>query len=186
MLMLVALACFGAAPATAGAPNLSRMLLTVRDMPTGWSVDNSPSGSSDVGCLSHLTPIGVKKTASAKVAFTLNGQFQELTEGLVTYASPAGKVFEKAVSTLDGCKTLSGTSDGHKVTGSVGAMSFPRVGDQSAAWSVTLELEGFTAGVDVLIVRKGPVLAVLAAESFGSPDIAQFQRFVRKALAKIS
>jgi hypothetical protein len=96
------------------------------------------------------------------------------------------KVFAKVVATLNACKTLTGTSDGHKVTGTVGAMSFPRYGDESQAFAVSFTISGVTADEDVIVVRKGTILVGVYEGALGSPDLDQFQGFVRKALARIN
>ena len=85
------------------------MLLTVDQMPTGWSVDNSPSGSG-IGCFSRpMEPPGIKQTASATVTFADNASLPQVNEKVATYATPATNAFAKVVATLARCKTLTGT-----------------------------------------------------------------------------
>jgi hypothetical protein len=161
------------------------MLLTVAQMPTGWAVDNSPG--SGFGCLSHLLePSGVKQTAYAAVTFADNGSPPQFQERLATYEVPAGRAFAPIVAALSRCRRVSGTKDDRKATATIGAMSFPRYGDQSAAFAVSLQTQGISAGEDILIVRKRNVVAGFAESDLGSPDLIQFQGFVRKALAKVS
>jgi hypothetical protein len=64
-------------------------------------------------------------------------------------------------------------------------MSFPRYGDQSAAFAATLTAEGLTYGEDVLVGRKGSILFGIAEDSLGSPDLSQFQSFVGAALKRV-
>jgi hypothetical protein len=176
----------GSVPARAAkTPALASMLLTVTQMPTGWSIDNSSSSPVDLGCLSHLTPIGVKKTATAGVAFAFNASLPEFSETLATYATPASSVVRKAVSEIDRCHTITGTTQGHKFTGTLGAMSFPQYGNQSAAWALSFTLEGITFGDAILAVRKGAIVALFTEGALGSPDLRQFQGFVRKALERV-
>jgi hypothetical protein len=160
------------------------MLLTVAQMPTGWSVDSSTG--SGVGCLGHtLEPSGIKQTASAAVTFEDNGSLPQVEEKLATYATPASDAFAKVVATLDRCRTVAGNSDGHKVTGTVGQMSFPHYGEQSAAFLVSLTVEGVTADEDVLVVRKGTILVGMTEGAIGSPTLSQFQGFLSKALKRV-
>jgi hypothetical protein len=167
------------------APTLASMLLTVSQMPIGWSVDNTQSSGS-TSCLGKiLEPTGIKQTGSATVNFADNGSVPEVGEKLATYAVPASKVFAKIVATIDRCKTLTGTAGGYKMTGTVGQMSFPRYGDQSAAFAATLTAEELTYGEDVLVVRKGSILFGIAEDSLGSPDLSQFQSFVGAALKRV-
>lgn len=165
-------------------PTLSSMLLTVAQVPTGWNITSS-SGSG-IGCLSRvLEPAGIKQTTSAAVEFEDNGTLPQVTEKLATYATAASKVFAKIVSTLNACKTVSGTSDGEKATGTVGAMSLPAYGDQSAAYNASVRIGDATADEDVLVARKGTVLVGMDYGALVTPDLAQFQSFIRKALARI-
>lgn len=160
------------------------MLLTVNQMPIGWSIDDTPG--SGIGCLSRsLEAAGIKETGDAEVTFAYNASIPEFQEKLATYAVSASRVFSKVVATLDTCKTVAGTASGQKVTGTVGAMSFPRYGAQSAAWAVNLTIGGVTIGEDILVVREGTLLAGFVEANYGSPNLTQFQGFIRKALAKL-
>jgi hypothetical protein len=153
-------------------------------MPIGWSVDNS-SGGSGVGCLATiLEPKGIKQIARAGISLDDSGNIPSITEELATFSN-AGTAYRKIVATLDGCKHVSGTSGGVKETGTVGAMSFPHYGNASAAFSVSLLVQGTTVGVDLLIARKGNVVMGILEGNVPSVDASQFQGFVVKALAKL-
>ncbi len=166
------------------APSLASMLLTVGELPTGWGVDNSTG--SGVGCLhAILEPPGVTQTANASVTFADNASLPQVSEKLATYKAPIRNVFATVVGNLDRCRTVKGTSEGNKVTGTVGQMSFPQYGDQSAAFTVSLTVNGVTADEDALIVRKGAIMVGVTEGTLGPPDIVQFQGFVRKALARV-
>jgi hypothetical protein len=155
-------------------------------MPTGWTLASS-SGSGGVGCLSHvLEPSGTAQTASAEVEFVDNGNLPEVDEKLATYTGGASVAFAKVVAVLDGCKTVSGTENGSKATGTVGQMSFPSYGDESAAFDVNLTIGSISAGEDALVVRKGSVVIGITEGNLGTPDLSQFEHFVALALAKVS
>lgn len=181
----------GGAPAwasvarTAKAPKLGALLLGIDQMPTGWSVVNS-SGSGGVGCLANtLEPKGLKQMASASTAFADNGNVPEVSEKLATYSVKASTAFGKIVSALDTCKHVSGKANGAKATGTIGQMSFPRYGDQSAAFNVNLTVQGANLGEDVLIVKKGTIIMGILEGDIGSPNLGQFEGFVKKALAEL-
>jgi hypothetical protein len=170
--------------ASASTPKLSSELLSIGQMPTGWSVDNSPSGSG-VGCLANiLEPKGIKQTSYASVAIDDNGNTPLVTEKLSTYSN-AKTAYKKIVATLNGCKHASGTSGGVKGTGTVGQMSFPHYGNASAAFSISIVIQGTTVGEDLLIVRKSNVVMGIAEADIPPVDVSQFQGFVVKALAKL-
>jgi hypothetical protein len=170
----------------ASTTNLSNELLSVNQMPTGWSVDNSSSGGgSGVGCLSKiLEPKGVKQTSNASVEFDDNGNTPLVSEKLATFSN-AQTAFTKVVATLNSCKRVSGTSGGEKATGSIGQMSFPHYGDESAAYSLSLSAQGTTLGDDLLIVREGKVVMGIQEADLPPVDVSQFQTIVATALADI-
>ena len=71
---------------TAKAPKLGPMLLTINEMPTGWSVLNS-SSAGGVGCLATvLEPKSIKQIAHASVSFAENGEVPEISEKLAAYS----------------------------------------------------------------------------------------------------
>src|ERR1039458_10254824 len=75
---------------------LSSMLLTIGQMPTGWSVTNS-STSAGIGCYGQfLEPSGATQAASASAAFE-NGTFPEVSEKLATYRGLPTKAFATIV-----------------------------------------------------------------------------------------
>ena len=170
--------------ASAAQPKLSSELLRVSQKPIGWSVDNSSSGSG-IGCLANiLEPKCVKQTSQANVALDDNGNWPLVTEKLSTYSNIT-TAYKKIVSTLNGCKHVSGSSGGTKATGIVGPMSFPHYGNASAAFSVSLVTQGTTYGEDLLIVRKGSVIMGISEADLPPVDVSQFQGFVLKALASV-
>ncbi len=174
---------------SANSAELTSMLLTVRQMPTGWSVYDAGSSSSTIGpgCLRQITAAKSNRTAHATVTFvgSKSALLPQFSEGLSIYAIPVSRVFETLVTEFDRCHKISATSGGYKLTGTLGAMSFPRLGDQSAAWTWNFTVKHIGFGDDFVFVRKGAILVAFADAAVGSPDLGQFQRLVREALARV-
>jgi len=169
---------------SASTPKLSSELLSVSQMPIGWSVYHQPA-SSGTGCLANiLEPKGIKPTSKAQVAFKDNGHSSLLDEAVATYSN-ATTTYKKIVATLSACKRVSRTSGGIKATGTVGQMSFPHYGNASAAFSVSIVAQGTAIGDDLLIVRKGNVIMGIEEADGPTVDVSQFQSFIVKALAKV-
>jgi hypothetical protein len=169
--------------ASASTPKLSSELLSVGQMPTGWSIDNSSSGSGP-GCLANiLEPKGIKQTSHATVFFAGSGNIPVIEEALATFTN-ATTAYKKIVATLNGCKHIIVTTGRRKGTYTVGQMSFPHYGNASSAFSVSIVAQGTTVGEDFLIVRKGNVVMGMI-EADLQVDVSQFQGFVVKALAKV-
>jgi hypothetical protein len=70
----------------------------------------------------------------------------------------------------------------------MGQMSFTHYGNQSAAYTVSGDIQGESIGEDFLVVREGNVIAAFAEADLQpvSTDLSQFEGFVAKALAKLS
>src|SRR5262245_34295835 len=117
------------------APNLSAELLAVSDLPVGWSVvPSSSSGSATPKCLQNVQT-DLKATSRAEATFEDNG-LPVLAEYLA-YLPGQGQQAMTAIShLLGGCGQISLTSDGQTLTGTVGAMSYPAVADQSSAYQM--------------------------------------------------
>src|SRR6202165_1509034 len=85
------------ATATASQPGLSSELLSVGEMPSGWSVDVQTGGSSP-GCLAHLfEPKGTTQTSHATVNFVYKGALPLISEKLGTYSN-AKTAYKKIVA----------------------------------------------------------------------------------------
>jgi len=173
-----------ATAASASPPKLSAMLLSIGQMPIGWSVVSS-AGGGGAGCLANvLEPKEIKQTAKASVSFEDNGNVPAVDEGLATFTN-AKTGYKQIVANLMACKHFSGKSGGEKVTGTVGQMSFPHYGDASAAFAVSFTAQGTEFGEDLLIVRVGSVVMGIDEGDLVSVNVIQFQGFVKKAVAKL-
>jgi hypothetical protein len=164
--------------ASAAQPKLSSELLSVGQMPTGWSIYHQAS-SSGTGCLANiLGPKGREQTA--KVAFEDNGNSPLLEEAVATYSN-AKTAYKKIATTLTNCKSVRGKG----ITGTVGQMSLSSYGNASEAFLVTLTSKDSTVDDDLLIVRKGNLIMGIQEADVSPIIVRQFQGFVVKALAKV-
>jgi len=174
--------------ASATAPNLSRELLSIDQMPTGWSVTNA--GGAEGGLSGCLSPrIGIKPVASAKasVTFADGGNFPEVAEDLATYGSASittiKRGFATLITTLDHCR--SATLNGKRTTLQIGQMSFPQYGNQSAAFVLTFSVSGVNVAVDMVMARVGTTMVAVLEADVTTVDVSQFRGFVVKAVAKV-
>lgn len=175
------------AAAPAGAMTKTQLrskLLTLSNMPTGWTVDNSSSGGGGAsgGCLA-----GVKRAPKSEMKVTAsfeNGQLPQLEEELVSGREGTG-AYNRFNRVLAGCKHFSVTSNGETLTATVGAMSFPAVGNESSAYGVTFSVKGINAGADFVLFKVGSVAGVIEYADIGQPDPSQLQAFVTEAVNKV-
>lgn len=173
-------------PSTAADP--TSQLLSISDFPTGWAIDNSPdtNDSSTPACLATLkTSFAPAKRAS--VAFQYGTSVPKLAQSIGTYPTSAAATasFGRGSTILDGCTEISITSEGKTITGSIGALSFPTIGDQSKAWSLVFSTNGVTLGLDVVLLQKAAELEEVIIADLGTPSINGLTTYCAKAVAKM-
>ncbi|GEM_PF-5719182 len=179
---LLALAGTGSAAAQ---PNLRAMLLGARQLPKGWARGSSTVPVSG-GCLGRtLSPTGVRRTGLASATFiTRAGDLPVLIEQVASFASP-GSAYGRIVTGLNGCKHFTGSAGSAVVHGAVGRLSLPRIGVQSAAFAVSITINGITSSEDVVVAHDGSVVMDLSLADV-SVSSSEFTMIARSALAKIA
>jgi len=163
-------------------PKASAFLLTISALPTGWNVDNSTPDNSTTCYSDPVTK--VPSLSYAHVDFQQGGSFPALTEELGYFANPK-KAFATISSTLNGCMHFTETASGQTVQGTMGQMSSPSYGDQSAAWDATLTVEGETVNQGLVMARKGSFIALVAIGDLGSISDDGLQGFMSQAMGKV-
>ena len=165
---------------------LSAKLLTISQMPTGWSIYHS-SSSGGVGCLANvLKPKGITLTAHATASFSGNGGVPSVDEGLATYSN-AKTAYRKIVSRLASCKQFNGTANGITVkNSSIGQMSFPRYGNASEAFATTFTVDGDNLAEDFVVIRDGGIVMGFDEGDLGSVNLSQLEGFIGKAVKKLA
>jgi hypothetical protein len=155
-------------------------------MPTGWSVDNSAGSSTSAsGCLARLqSGPQVKGLTRAKVGYAQGQSIPAVTETLISGRN-ASKRYNQFVHILNSCKTVSFNSNGTTVSGSMGAMSLPTVGDGSKAYALSVSADGINLGADIVLFKEGTVDGQLIYMDLGTPDVTNLQGFVTAALQRI-
>lgn len=130
-------------------------LLTVEDMPTGWSVDTSEdSDSEDViepaecEALFEALDKASDPVAKAEAAFTAGGFGPFLEHGVSAFEESTADQLEQVVDTLNQCPEFSSTdTEGVTTEFTTAPLSFPNVGDRTLA----LRFQGSTGGIDVVV-----------------------------------
>lgn len=169
--------------------NVKSQLLTVSDLPPGWAVDNSSdsgSGGPEPPCLKSLKS-GEKATDKADADFVQGTDFPILQQqlGYLGTTTAALRSYAAGVAVLNRCRDFSFTSDGERFTGTIGQLSFPKLGQHSTAWRLRLTAEGVSFGIDMVVVQKGPELQLMLYGDIGTPSVAAFASIARKAVAKM-
>jgi hypothetical protein len=154
-------------------------LLTVADLPTGWSTTPVTSSGGSGFCGADST---TKDDSSGSVESDfVDGQEPIFNESIVAYPALSVPSFNKAVGILDRCTSVQ--DSGTRLT--VGRLSFPTIGTASAAYQFSGSDEGFTLDVDLVLARKGNQVLLIGYGGIGDPDITQLTSFARQAAAKL-
>lgn len=158
---------------------LSSELLSISQMPTGWSVDNS-SGRAE-GC-DHDALANVISTRYVEKDFSGNGGQPELQEEIM----PAnGVAFIKVKKALDSCKVYKEPLGKKQVKLTQGEISFPKVGQASAAWNVSVSFQGLNVVGDIVWTEKAKQFVEVAYLDVGSINLGRFRHFVTLALSNV-
>jgi hypothetical protein len=166
-------------------PSIKSKLLTIAEMPAGWRIDNS-SGSGGLGgtkCLAGLTKAD-NDTGQAEVSFE-DGAGLPFVGEVIGSGKKVTRAFSKVISRLDVCKTLKLKENGATYPGTIGALSFPIIGNKSSAFLITFTIKGITAGIDLIVFATGSYVGALTYGDIGTPETSQVEAFANLALAKV-
>lgn len=180
-----------AASAATPIPDLRDELLGFLALPSGWSVVPSRHArSGGLACIADPTS-GLKAERKAVVNFQYGSGFPVLVEELFYFPGQGQKAMADWARAMSGCGPVSITSvtGGNTFTGTVGALSFPAVGDQSAAWQIslagTVSGESVSIGYDIVVFRKASTVAVILYSYQGAPDIRSLRILVDAAASRV-
>jgi len=94
--------------------------------------------------------------------------------------------FSTGAEIFIGCTDVSFASEGQKVTGSMGVMSFPTLGDHSQAWEMMFTAQGTTLDLEVVLMQKGAELQHLLYGDFDNTlDMDEFYALAQSAADKM-
>jgi len=164
------------------AQQLQATVLTVQNLPPGWSksTSNTPTTKS---CYSN--PIWkVPYQAKARAAFQENQSVPQLVELLGSYRN-AHAAYRQVVANLNRCTSFSEKVAGEKIAGTVSPVSNKRFGAESSSYTANLTVQGTVLDQEFVIARKGNTLAAVAVGDYGSVDSQLLNQLATKAMAKI-
>jgi hypothetical protein len=176
-----------AAPAVASskAPNVHPWLLSLSDMPVGWSATAAPAPSRS-GCLSlGLALLGEHPGSSGSVAYEEN-QAPVVLELLVSWAISSAARHAYEVTTTGGNRCHQFKFQGTTVT--VAALNLGRYGNLSSAYQITYTESGTAIGDDFDLVLKGRAVLEFSyadEDAAMTGDLSQIQGLLTKAVGKV-
>lgn len=157
----------------------------VSALPTGWSVD--PENTLNDDSESDAEPEGTIEPAECQTIMDdlSEEQDQEPTaEASQTYTagmlgpflgveidSFADKVpedsFKKILDALSTCPEITSTEDGSTTTFTISSLSFPNLGEESAAIRMSGTADEMAIGIDMVVIRAGHNLVTLSQATVG-------------------
>ncbi len=178
---------------------LATRLLAPADLPPGWTLFGSTTdaaagadgfgGSSSVvpGCLSGS--VDSQRTAEAEEQLAMgNSPPPSINEAVAAFSgSGSTSAFVSVRREINACQRviISGpASGGGQAT--ISPVSVPPLGNQTAAWAITLPTKGRAEATTVVAVRQGSTLVLMAYATAGSPNVTQAVAFSRVALDKLA
>jgi hypothetical protein len=183
---LVMVGCGSDDPKALDQDQLESSLLTESDLGTGWTADTSDdSGSSSTpSCLEDVRA-NEGQTAKASADFE-NGRTTFLSEDLSSAGKDAAANFDEAKQAIDSCGDISFTSNGRRLTGTIEPIEgFEEVGDQRAAYAMSVSAEGVTLDFSVAIVQEGGVDVFVLYGGLDGADQGTFEQYVSTAIDKV-
>ena len=174
-------------------------LLTVADLPTGWSAaanfppstNNStvtPAVCQTVFDKMDATKAGAKATVKATASFTTGGALgQQLTMDIASFDADNQAAKIQAVATaLTKCAHVTATdAKGAKVSMDMTGLSFPNLGDQTFALRVTAKSGALTIVVDLATVAIGHNFVTFTAAGLQPLPGADLEKIARAGITKV-
>jgi hypothetical protein len=172
--------------AKAATATVKAHLLALTDLPAGWSVNNTSSKGSGLAtsrCLASLKKHKGQKTVQATASYEQNSNLPVLEE-LLAAGPGVNATYTKVAKALAKCKAVTLKANGKTLHGTIGQMSFPKVGERSSAYSLGLTLTKVHIGFDLVLFRAAKYIGLVGYADIGMPAITTAAAFVKEAVAK--
>lgn len=190
------------ASSTVTAADLRSALLTTADLPTGYAVGATPAGTDtagtpdDAACAAALkgfknsATVG-KDAAKADIQFAAGDAGPFLLESVVWLKGGAAATgFATFRSALAKCDSWTmAQPDGTKSAVTLAPTTFPKLGDDSYAYRLTIQLGALSVGSNLVVLRVGNALCVLVhsgVPNVPAADTAAAGRTAATKLAKLT
>lgn len=183
--VLSAAALAGCAGGAATSP-LHRRLLSLSDLPAGWSKSSASPRSVQLGsapCFSSLpkNPKGVTFQGEAFVQGTAIPNMAEV----VASGPQAQQYWQNLNRSLAACRTATLDIEGTKVQAAVQPSTLPPVGQSSSAYALDFTLSGIHFQSDLVLFRAGPYDGYVSYPDLGTPFTATVAAFAGAAVTKV-
>jgi hypothetical protein len=165
---------------------LRNQLLNVRNLPTGWTINDSTSNENfPCAAPASVSAMVGRHGVGATYVYSAGGSL--LTEYLVQ-SNSLYPLYEEALSSLSddfSCKSVSAGVTTRSSTND-GMFVIPTFGQ----WSNAIKFSNFSSGVHsqlgYLFSRDGTYMVIVAYENPGNLNVKTLEHFAKRALAKLN
>ncbi len=165
---------------------LQGALLSLDDMPTGWTTSTGSSDDSSGPFFCGVPPADQFQQTKTSANFQKSQLGPYVTEALGAFADGKSKAWMEALQKRLSCTTWTDTdSSGTKTTYQLAPLSFPKIGDQTFAFRMTVSTSLFNAESDFVFIRAGDVVIEVGNIGVGSVDSDLTATLAQKALDKL-
>ncbi|MHB8219105.1 MAG: hypothetical protein ACYDHU_02110 [Acidimicrobiales bacterium] len=176
------------------AAELKNELLTSSSLPANLSVTTQP-GAFGIKCLANAMAVAAS-AVHATVVFVHNPTTATLTatvfvESLAYFPKGATGAMATITRGLNACGTTNFTSgSSSSLKGSINALSFPLIANQSNAWHGTFTgtSGGTSGGLNVYVVafRKDRSVGMVTYTTSSTPSVTAVENYARSAAARVT
>lgn len=170
--------------------NLVSALLTLDDLPVGWTTSElgDDDDSDDAGiCGTEPLDDLVKPIGKAEAEFQQSNLGPFLSESLAVYESTddAQSVMEAARSTFTCSEWTDTNAEGEETVWSISPLSFPTIGDETFVLRLSANIGIANMEYDAVFFRMGDKIALVGHIDLGSVDSDQTVEFAQLAAEKL-
>jgi len=171
--------------APASQRSLESLLLTLRDLPSGWLLSTTPRAGIDL-CAAPAPPSSLVGHNGVAVAFQHNGGEPLLIEYLLRTSKPINamaRAMEQVASQASCSESANGRITRKSVN--VGIIETPTFGDWSVATKDQIFKNGRHSELGYILVRVKGLFLVVAYQNVGRLDLSRLENLSTMALSKV-
>ncbi len=162
---------------------LRTQLLSTADLPSGWSTTTLGTSAGEAISSCRGGPFGpARRIAQSEAAFQDPSGVSQLYETIGLYRS-AGREFRRSVRSIHACHAVALAERRDEMI--IHLARLPYRGRDTAAFSLSFQVNGQAVGIDLVIKRIGNEIAQLSVADVPSPSMHQVRSLVHRAVAKI-
>jgi pimeloyl-ACP methyl ester carboxylesterase len=173
-------------PATSQAasaePSLSSRLLSLADLPVGWSATPTSTWTTLQAATSPCLA-GLTESTLVSVAFVEGLSVPDVSEALAS-GPRAKKAWQRFGAALASCRRATLDYKGTKEVVSARPLAVPGLGSSSSAYTLTVASVGFPVGLDLVLFRTAGYYGYFSYSWVGSALPSTVIAFARAAVSK--